>query len=158
MAGTKKRKKTTRRRKNSRVGATSPREGKQGVNVERALSFALGAVAVEWGVNEGINALTKDGKMKELKNPYVAGGLKMGIGLGGMYYGSKNKNSMLRDAGAGAIAAGGLHIARPLLGIPNINGIGEVWYSDDFNIGEAYPNDHSIGSDDDDEMHNEDED
>ena len=141
----KKRRKTTKRR--SRVGAVSMTGTKSGLNIERALTFAVGAVATEYVVNVGLKALNKDGKNELLNSSYVSGVAKIGMGVAGMMY---SKNPMLRDAAAGAFAAGGLDLARKVLKVPGMNGIGDVeFYNDDSNVGNTdfYQGDSDVDSD-----------
>jgi hypothetical protein len=132
MAGTKRRRKTTKRRK-ARVGAVAPRSsGNKGL-IERALSFGVDAIGAEYGINTLVNTLTKDGtKMKGLNDPYAVGAIKMAVGIAGIMY---SKNPMLRDAAAGAVAAGGLDMGRKVMSIPQIKGVsvGAVdWYNSDY--------------------------
>lgn len=130
----KRKRKTTKKRAVRGVGATSPRQV-GGFNLERMLSFGGGAIVAEYGVNTAVNALTKDGKMKGLKSGYAVGGAKILLGVAGIMY---SKNPMVRDASAGAIAAGGLDIGRTLMDIPKVvAGVG---------VGDIYPSDYNIGA------------
>lgn len=92
----------------------------KGYPVERLVTIGAGAVGAEFAVNSLVNNLTKDSKMPYLKKKGVPGALKIALGLGAM---TMSKNKQLQDAGLGAIAAGGLDVARAFLSIPNIGGV-----------------------------------
>lgn len=100
----------------------------KGYPVERLALIGAGAVGAEFAVNSLVNNLTKDGKMDFLKKKGVPGAIKLALGLGML---SMSKNRQVQDAGLGAVAAGGLGIARSFLNIPNVSGV----YSEADNVG-----------------------
>ena len=94
----------------------------KGYPVERLAIIGAGAVGAEFAVNSLVNNLTKDGKMPILKKKGVPGAIKIGLGVALL---TMSKNKQVQDAGIGAIAAGGLGVARSFLSIPSIDGVYE---------------------------------
>lgn len=100
----------------------------KGYPVERLAMVAAGAVGAEFAVNTLVDNLTKNGKMEFLKKKGVPSAIKIVAGLGLL----SSKSKQAQDAGLGALAAGGLGLARAFLKIPSdINGI----YSQADNVG-----------------------